>query len=270
MTLPQTFQLGPLILSSDRVLALVLFAFFLAITSVVAKRVDVRAERAGWWALVIGVATARAGYVLMNWDAFAADPLSIMLIWQGGFSLAAGLAGALAAITVTMRRLRSAIILASSIAVLGAAFLGVSAALHPAPISFPASIALRTRSGEPVVLSELRGRPFVINLWASWCLPCRREMPMLAAKASHSPVAILLVNSGEPRDVAAGFLERSRLPSQSVLLDPGAALAAAIGVSGYPATLFVNSAGKIETMHFGEISRAMLEAELRDLERQTR
>lgn len=93
---------------------------------------------------------------------------------------------------------------------------------------------------------------------------------MLVDAASRSPVPILLVNSGEERVSAEQFLRANRLPSRSVYLDPTAALAAATGAGGYPATLFVNSAGQIETVHLGEISRAMLATELRKLEREVR
>lgn len=268
--MPFTFQIGPLMLAADRALAVALIMVFLILAGVIAKKKDRAAERAGWWALGAGVVAARAGFVAGNWDAFAAELVSILAIWQGGFSLAAGAAGAVAAIVLMMGLSRSAVALAGAVALLGGAYLGVSPLLRPDPQPLPAHVPIERWSGETIALSQFRGQPFVVNLWASWCLPCRREMPMLVDAASRSPVPILLVNSGEERVSAEQFLRANRLPSRSVYLDPTAALGAATGAGGYPATLFVNSAGQIETVHLGEISRAMLATELRKLEREVR
>lgn len=254
-------------LAADRALAIVLIAAFFVVAPVVARKFDSKAERASWWALGAGIAIARAGYVASNWDAFAVEPASILAIWQGGFSVAAGVAGAVAAIVLTMRPGRAAIALVGAIALLSGVYLGGSILIRPDPKPLPATIALEQWSGQTVSLSEFRGQPFAINLWASWCLPCRREMPMLVDVASRSRVPILLVNSGEDRGAADSFLRANRLPSESVYLDQTAALATATGASGYPVTLFVNAAGRIETMHLGEISRPQIKAELRLLER---
>ena len=270
MAIPPSFQIGPLALATDRAVAVLVIIVFLIIAGLVATRVDRTADRGSWWALAAGIVAARAGYVVGNWDTFAAEPAAILAVWQGGLSLAAGLAGALAAIALTMRMKQPAIMLATTIVLLAGLYVGVSTLLRPDPRPLPTHIALERWSGGTQALSELRGQPFVVNLWASWCLPCRREMPMLVDEASRSPVPILLVNSGEQRSAAEEFLRSNRLPSQSVYLDSTASLTAAIGAGGYPATLFVNAAGQIETVHLGEISRAMLATELRALEQQIR
>ena len=269
MAVPPSFQIGPLALATDRAIAVLLIIAFLGIAGVVAARMDRTADRASWWALAAGIVAARAGYVVGNWNAFAAEPAAILAVWQGGFSLAAGLVGAVAAIAFTMRLKQPAVMLSVTIVLLAGLYVGVSTLLRPDPRPFPAHIALERWSGGTQVLSRLRGRPFVVNLWASWCLPCQREMPMLVDEASRSSVPILLVNSGEQRSAAEQFLRANQLPNQSVYLDPTASLAGSIGAGGYPATLFVNAAGQIETMHLGEISRAMLANELRALEQQT-
>ena len=266
MAIPSSFQIGPLALATDRAIAVLLIIAFLIIAGLVATRMDRTADRGSWWALAAGILAARAGYVVGNWEAFAAEPGTIFAIWQGGFSLAAGLAGALAAIAVTMRLKKPAIMLSTMIVLLAGLYVGLSTLLRPDPRPLPTHIALQHWSGETLPMSELKGQPFVVNLWASWCLPCRREMPMLVAEASQSLVPILLVNSGEQRGAAEQFLRANGLPNHSVYLDPTASLAAAIGAGGYPATLFVNAAGQIETVHLGEISRAMLATELRALE----
>jgi len=123
MDIPSAFQIGPLMLATDRVLAIVLILAFLAVTGLIAKKADRRADRAGWWALAIGVVAARVGFVASNWDAFAAEPASILAVWQGGFSIAAGLAGAIAAILLTLPRVRPAFALAAAAALLSGTYL---------------------------------------------------------------------------------------------------------------------------------------------------
>ncbi|WP_338503146.1 TlpA disulfide reductase family protein [Sphingomonas kaistensis] len=266
MSFPQAVEIGPLLLATDRVLALVLISVFLLIAIMVSKRADESAEGAGWWALVTGLVAARLGYAIINWEAFAVEPASILAFWQGGFSLVAGVA---AAVLVTLWKLRlrpSSLLMAGAILMLSGAYIGSSQLLTPAPRPFPAGIAVQKLAGESLDLSKLRGQPMVINLWASWCLPCRREMPMMVDVASTSSVPILLVNSGEERAVAEEFLWVNRLPPSAVYLDTTASLAAAIEAGGYPATVFVNAAGEIKTVHVGELSRAMLTSELRHLE----
>lgn len=266
MSFPQALEIGPLLLATDRALAIVLFSVFLFVAIIVSKRADASAEGAGWWALLTGLVAARFGYVILNWDAFAVEPASILAFWQGGFSMVVGVA---AAVIVTLWKVRlrpSSLLMAGAILMLSGAYVGSSQLLTPAPRPFPAPIAVQKLSGEGVKLPQQRGQPMVINLWASWCLPCRREMPMLVDVASRSSVPILLVNSGEERSVAEEFQRANRLPASAVYLDTTASLAAAIEAGGYPATIFVNAAGEIKTVHVGELSRAMLTSEMRRLE----
>lgn len=265
--MPSAFQIGPMMLAADRALAVLLIGIFMVIASVIGRRIDQAAERASFWALCMGILAARAGFVASNWDAFAAEPSSILAVWQGGFSLAAGVIAAIATIVIAMRLHRSVLPLAATVALLSGAYLVGADLLRPTPRPLPTGIVLEQWSGDQLHLAQLRGRPFVINLWASWCLPCRREMPMLVDVASRSSIPILLVNSGEEREVAGRFLRANRLPSGPVYFDPAGALAKASGAGGYPATLFVNAAGQVETMHLGEISRPILSKDLLALEK---
>ncbi len=110
-------------------------------------------------------------------------------------------------------------------------------------------------------LRELRGTPVVVNLWASWCDPCRFELPYLQrqAVARGAQVAFLGVNSNDNRDDARKLAERFPMPYPS-FEDPRLAVAGRYGARGLPATAFYDAQGRV-TVHQGVFSS---EAKLRD------
>jgi thiol-disulfide isomerase/thioredoxin len=127
--------------------------------------------------------------------------------------------------------------------------------------------ALTTLAGEPVDLAALgAGRPMVINLWATWCTPCRREMPVLAAaQQTQGGVRIVLVNQGESGATAQRYFTAAGLNVSNVLLDPGAGIAREVGSRGLPTTLFYDAAGRLVDTHLGEISADALASKLNRL-----
>jgi len=118
--------------------------------------------------------------------------------------------------------------------------------------------------GEPVTLASLRGRPAVINFWATWCVPCFQEHPLLvsAARSLGDRVRFVGVIYEDSEEQVRGFLARQGAAYPS-LVDPGSRTAIAFGVFGVPETYFLDAEGKIAAKHIGPLDAQSLEAKLR-------
>ena len=103
----------------------------------------------------------------------------------------------------------------------------------------------------------------VVNLWASWCPPCRREMPMLEqAQQARDDVSFVFVNQGESVDAVETFLQRESLSLDHLYRDPNMAFGRKVGAMAMPTTLYYNGDGQLVDTHFGELSRATLDRSL--------
>lgn len=117
----------------------------------------------------------------------------------------------------------------------------------------------------PVTLASLRGRPLVLNFWATWCVPCFQEHPLLvaAARSLGERVHFVGVIYEDSDEQVRAFLARqgSAYPSLS---DPGSRTAIAYGVFGVPETYFIDAEGRIAAKQIGPLDAASLEAKLKD------
>lgn len=122
-------------------------------------------------------------------------------------------------------------------------------------------IALLTLQGNRAALSELRGQVVLLNFWATWCGPCRLEMPAIQASYNDGGFAVLAIDFNEPAQRVQDFADDLHL-SFPVLLDPGGEVQALYRVRGYPTTFFVDEDGVIQILHIGEMSEETLDAYL--------
>ena len=112
------------------------------------------------------------------------------------------------------------------------------------------------------LLEDLRGTPVVVNLWASWCEPCEREMPMLAQAArAHPDVQFLGVDSLDSREGAEGFIAEVGVPFPS-LFDPDGVIRTDLDSFGLPVTVFFDADGNQVAKVDGELSQARLDEHL--------
>jgi thiol-disulfide isomerase/thioredoxin len=119
-------------------------------------------------------------------------------------------------------------------------------------------------AGEKFLMRESRGRVVLLNFWATWCEPCRAEMPLLETRFGHeAPSGVLIVgidSDDTPAQVGAyGDALKLTFP---LLLDPGGEVQARYRVRGYPTTFFVDEAGVIRHVHVGGMDAEALDGYL--------
>ena len=125
-------------------------------------------------------------------------------------------------------------------------------------------VTLADRDGRPRALSEWAGRPLIINFWATWCAPCRREIPMLNALAADEHYAGFEVIgiAIDFREDVLGYLQKTPI-DYTVLIgeQDGMEAARAFGMEsiGLPFTAFSDLQGRIVTVHVGELHRGQAE-----------
>lgn len=257
-------SIGPFAFDVERLAAILGIGVFLALASLLSSRAD---SRLGPWStmtLVLGLIGARAGHVLPHLESFLAEPWRILAFWQGGFSASGALAGILISTVVLHRKSPRLLPWAGiNLAVGAVAWLSTLAVLGSSGEIAAPDTRLVTLDGRSIALSERAGRPLVINLWASWCPPCRREMPMMAEMArSHPQIDFVFANQGEATDRVADYLADAGIVIETAIVDQTSLLSRHYAAPGLPATLFIHPDGTLAASHLGEISRESLSEQI--------
>ena len=127
---------------------------------------------------------------------------------------------------------------------------------RPRSVSFAApELVLRTLAGEPVRLSDLRGKVVLVNFWATWCIPCRTEMPAIEAlyqRYRAQGLEVLAVNLDRLSTTGVeAFLKEVKV-TFPIVLDPDWSAARTYGVLGLPTSYLIDRAGNVVVREVGE------------------
>lgn len=131
----------------------------------------------------------------------------------------------------------------------------------PAP-----DFTLEDLDGNSVSLADTQGKVTLLNFWATWCGPCKLEMPALQSRHEKYPdqFVILAIDFDEPKDNVVAFADDLGL-TFPILLDPGAKVQDAYRIRGYPTSIFLDEAGTVQIVHIGIMTEGILDDYLKEM-----
>ncbi len=226
------------------------------------------AENALFNLLLVWLLAARISFVLLYLPSFRNNWLAIIDIRDGGFLHIPGVIAALLLAAYYLWRqpkLRRPLSLA---VVSGALVSGFGFALLYAFISSQQlpELQLQDLQGNQLQLQQYKGKPLVINLWATWCPPCRREMPTFQQAQQQQPeINFVFINQGESSQHVQNFLQQQGIKLENNLLDGAGKMGQATGSLTLPTTLFYDANGQLVKTHLGELSSASLQHALKTI-----
>ncbi|HEY9119092.1 MAG TPA: TlpA disulfide reductase family protein [Marinobacter sp.] len=254
---------GPFSLSIGHLLLILAFVVALIVGALAGRKENLPISGALADIFLATMVGARLGFVVRYFEHYQGDWLGIIDIRDGGFDVVSGLVVALVFTSYLLWRrtnIRRPLGFAVAAGLLTWGFTsGVIALIHDQTQGLP-DVALTDLNEQPISLDTLtRGQPTVVNLWATWCPPCIREMPVLEdAQDRYPEINFVFANQGEPPETINQFLSEQNLDLDHVLSDRQGGFGRAIGSQGLPTTLFYNARGKLVDSHMGELSKASL------------
>lgn len=252
--------LGPFALAINHLLLLIALALATLAGWLAGRRQRVNPERVLFGLFMLGLVIARLAFVIAYWGQYQRHPLGIIDIRDGGFMVWPGVTAVLIG-TLLHGWKRPALRASLGVGVAsGVVFWWLAGlTLNEHEDARLPEVTLLNAAGDSVSPSDYQGTPLVINLWATWCPPCRRAMPVLqAAQQANPEVVFLFVNQAEDRRDVVTFFTRQNVHLDNVLFDDTAELARQVGAAVLPTTLFYNAAGRLSGSHTGELSNASL------------
>ena len=150
---------------------------------------------------------------------------------------------------------------------------GSISSVKPVAVSYPApELSLTNLAGKTEALTEYRGSVVLVNNWATWCPPCKAEMPTLAAyynEHKSQGFTIIAIEAGDPADVITPFVKSYELEFP-IWLDPNGSSVRAFGNGTLPNSYVIDRVGTVRYAWTGEINKAMLEKYVTPLLREDR
>lgn len=134
--------------------------------------------------------------------------------------------------------------------------------LQPQPISGPAvDVELTDLEGNPVKLSDYKGNIILYNAWATWCPPCKEEMPIIAEyyqEHAGEGFIVLAISDGEPVDLVKNFKQSNNIPFP-MWADPDFNVSNAYGVEGLPTSFVIDRDFNLVYRWSGGVNKAVLD-----------
>ncbi|EHU1481807.1 TlpA disulfide reductase family protein [Acinetobacter baumannii] len=219
-----------------------------------------------WTALWIGLISARLTFVLIHADLYLAHPVDILKVQDKGFNLNVGIIIGSGWFILRNRSLKIPVLVCCFLSFITIQFGGINLLNYWNAQQFYPDLVFNDFKQQPQSLTQFIGKPTVVNLWASWCPPCHREMPVLyQAQQDYPGVQFIMLNQGETPEAITNYLHRYHLNFKNVWFDTNGQMVQHMNMYGLPSTLFFNAQGKLIDRHLGELSQAMLQQYLQKI-----
>jgi cytochrome c biogenesis protein CcmG/thiol:disulfide interchange protein DsbE len=149
-------------------------------------------------------------------------------------------------------------------------FLYVGLGLNPREVPSPLvgkpapafELPVLGQPGKRFVPADMKGKAWLLNVWASWCVTCREEHPLLVDLAGKKVLPILGLNYKDKGDEARAWLARFGNPYELSVVDADGRIGIDYGVYGVPETYLIDAAGVIRFKHIGALTPAIVEQKL--------
>ena len=157
-------------------------------------------------------------------------------------------------------------------------FLGVGLGLNPREVPSPLigkpvpvfALPKLDDASQTVSRDDLLGQPWVLNVWASWCAPCRDEHPLVLDMAKRMQVAVIGLNYKDTRPAASNWLKQLGNPYRSTLFDADGRVGIDFGVYGVPETFVIDRHGIIRMKHTGPLTLQVVREQIEPLLKELR
>ena len=155
-------------------------------------------------------------------------------------------------------------------------FLAVGLNLNPREVPSPLigkpapafELARLDDPAQRITREDLKGQVWILNVWASWCVSCRQEHPLLVDFAKRSPVPLYGLNYKDKRDDGLGWLQRFGNPYKASLYDIDGRVGIDFGVYGVPETFVIDKQGVIRFKQIGPVTPEVLRDQIEPLLKQ--
>lgn len=261
-----SLNLGPLVISVGQALMVLALLVTVVVGKLAARRRDVAIIDTLCTLVLVGFVIARVAFVAHYFPSYGLDPVAWIDIRDGGFEVLAGLVAAgfyASYLGIRQPALRGPLGAALFAGLVTWGITGGALSLIDNQVKRPPEAELYTLDGGTTDLASLQksegNRPMVVNLWASWCPPCRAEMPVLQkAQNQHPDILFVFANQAESTDAIRKFLDQMELDIDHVLRDRRGQIAQQVGSAALPTTLFYDASGRLVDSHLGQLSQATL------------